>query len=204
MSLFATTSCGCSSSCSGGTRNRPSSSSSSRRCSSSCSARYTTSRSTASPPSTASSSGSWATAARTRRFAGLAITLVVRREGGILKRLRATPLPPATYLTAVLVSTLVVFLPPDGSSPCCSACCSTTQGGLRAGSLSGPCSCSARAAFAALGIGLAALIRSAEGASAVVNLDRPADGVPLGLVRLDDGLSRRAPGRRGRACRSRT
>ena len=42
-------------------------------------------------------------------FAGLAITLVIRREGGILKRLRATPLPPATYLAAVLVSTLIVF-----------------------------------------------------------------------------------------------
>ena len=36
-------------------------------------------------------------------LAGLAITLVVRREGGLLKRLRATPLPAATYLTAVLV-----------------------------------------------------------------------------------------------------
>ena len=43
-------------------------------------------------------------------LAGLAITLVVRREGGLLKRLRATPLPAATYLTAVLVSTLIVFL----------------------------------------------------------------------------------------------
>ena len=42
-------------------------------------------------------------------FAGLAIVLVVRREGGVLKRLRATPLPPATYLTAVLLSTLVTF-----------------------------------------------------------------------------------------------
>ena len=31
-------------------------------------------------------------------FGGLAITLVIRREGGILKRVRATPLPAATYL----------------------------------------------------------------------------------------------------------
>jgi len=37
-------------------------------------------------------------------FAGLAITLVYRREIGVLKRLRATPLPPAVYLTAVLAS----------------------------------------------------------------------------------------------------
>src|SRR5262249_17516006 len=42
-------------------------------------------------------------------FAGLAIQLVIRRENGILKRLRSTPLPPATYVSAVLVSTLIVF-----------------------------------------------------------------------------------------------
>src|SRR5690242_13448595 len=42
-------------------------------------------------------------------FAGLAIQLVVRRESGILKRLRSTPLPPATYIVALLTSTLVVF-----------------------------------------------------------------------------------------------
>src|SRR5581483_8024753 len=35
-------------------------------------------------------------------FAGLAIQLVVRRESGILKRLRSTPLPPATYIAALL------------------------------------------------------------------------------------------------------
>jgi len=42
-------------------------------------------------------------------FAGLAIILVGRREAGVLKRLRSTPLPPATYIAAVLLSTLVVF-----------------------------------------------------------------------------------------------
>jgi ABC-2 type transport system permease protein len=42
-------------------------------------------------------------------FAGLGITMVVRRESGVLKRVRSTPLPPATYLAAVLASTLVVF-----------------------------------------------------------------------------------------------
>ena len=35
-------------------------------------------------------------------LAGLAIILVGRREAGVLKRLRATPLPPATYMAAVL------------------------------------------------------------------------------------------------------
>ena len=39
-------------------------------------------------------------------FAGLAIQLVIRRENAILKRLRATPLPAATYVAALLVSTL--------------------------------------------------------------------------------------------------
>ena len=40
---------------------------------------------------------------------GLAIFLVLRREAGILKRLRSTPLPAPTYLAAVVASTLVVF-----------------------------------------------------------------------------------------------
>src|SRR5438874_1656272 len=43
-------------------------------------------------------------------FAGLAIQLVVRRELGILKRLRATPLPASTYIAATLTSTLIVFV----------------------------------------------------------------------------------------------
>jgi ABC-2 type transport system permease protein len=42
-------------------------------------------------------------------FAGLALLLISRRELGILKRIRATPLPTATYLTAVLVSIMIVF-----------------------------------------------------------------------------------------------
>src|SRR5215470_11215756 len=47
-------------------------------------------------------------------FAGLAIQLVLRRESGILKRLRSTPLPPATYIAALLVSTLIAFGPTKG------------------------------------------------------------------------------------------
>src|SRR2546425_12758886 len=42
-------------------------------------------------------------------FAGLALILVARRETGILKRIRSTPLPAATYLAAVLASILIVF-----------------------------------------------------------------------------------------------
>jgi len=101
-------------------------------------------------------------------FAGLAIQLVLRRENGILKRLRSTPLPPATYLAALLASTLVVFglqtvalfllgrslygtpFPPD-------------IGSLVVTVVIGA------AVFAALGTATASAIRSAEGASAVVN-----------------------------------
>ena len=43
-------------------------------------------------------------------FAGLAITLTIRREQAILKRLRATPLPPLTYVVSVLTSTVLVEL----------------------------------------------------------------------------------------------
>jgi ABC-2 type transport system permease protein len=42
-------------------------------------------------------------------FAGLAITLVLRRESGVLKRVRGTPLPTSVYLGAVMASTLVGF-----------------------------------------------------------------------------------------------
>src|SRR5436853_4759286 len=42
-------------------------------------------------------------------FGGLGIQLVLRRESGVLKRLRATPLPGATYVAALLASTLIVF-----------------------------------------------------------------------------------------------
>jgi ABC-2 type transport system permease protein len=101
-------------------------------------------------------------------FAGLAIQLVLRRESGILKRLRSTPLPAATYIVALLASTLIVFalqatalfllgralygtpFPPDAGS-------------LVATLLIGS------AAFAALGTAAAMAIRSAEGSSAVVN-----------------------------------
>jgi ABC-2 type transport system permease protein len=101
-------------------------------------------------------------------FAGLAIQLVLRRESGILKRLRSTPLPPATYVAALLASTLLVFalqsialfvlgrvfygtpLPSD-------------VGSLVATTVFGA------AVFAALGTATASIIRSAEGSSAVVN-----------------------------------
>ena len=101
-------------------------------------------------------------------FAGLAITMTIRRESGVLKRIRATPLPPSTYLLAVLTSTFITFLieavilialgkilfhvpVPDRLFSLFVV--------LVIGSL----------AFAALGLALSGLVRSAEGSSAVVN-----------------------------------
>jgi ABC-2 type transport system permease protein len=101
-------------------------------------------------------------------FAGLAIMLVIRREDGILKRLRATPLPPPAYLAAVITSTVIVYaaeavalivlarlvfgvhLPHQWLSLVLA---------LLLGTL----------AFAALGLALTGYIRSGEGSSAVVN-----------------------------------
>jgi ABC-2 type transport system permease protein len=100
---------------------------------------------------------------------GLAITLVIRREAGVLKRLRATPLPPGVYLTAVLLSTLVTFglqsvallglggLLFDASMP-------ANWLGFAGAIVLGV------ASFAGLGLAAAALIGSAEGVSAVVNV----------------------------------
>ena len=102
-------------------------------------------------------------------FGGLAILLVLRRETGILKRIRATPLPPAFYLGATIVSMLIVFA--------LQAVAIIVVGKLVYGAawpprpLSGLVVCSVgAAAFAAMGVGLASLIRSAEGSSAVVNV----------------------------------
>ena len=101
-------------------------------------------------------------------FAGLAITLVIRRESGILKRVRGTPLPPAVYLSAVLGSTVIVFAIQtvliivlghvlyDVRWP-------TVPLSVVLLLLLGA------AAFAALGLAITTAVRSAEGSSAVVN-----------------------------------
>jgi ABC-2 type transport system permease protein len=101
-------------------------------------------------------------------FAGLALLLVIRRESGVLKRLRATPLPPTTYVAAVLTSIILIFL--------VEAVILVALGRFAfdvpiAGSILSLLLVLLIGAgsFAALGIGLTALIRSAEGSSAVVN-----------------------------------
>jgi ABC-2 type transport system permease protein len=101
-------------------------------------------------------------------FAGLAITLVVRREQAILKRLRATPLPASTYVAAMLVSTLIVFALQTAAlfvlgrvlygTPFPTAIASLVLAVIVGAGV-----------FAALGVATASLIRSAEGSSAVVN-----------------------------------
>jgi ABC-2 type transport system permease protein len=101
-------------------------------------------------------------------FAGLSIVLVIRREEGILKRLRATPLPAPTLIAAYLTSTLIVFaieavllyafgaLFFDIAFPhrLFSLVLSLALGAL---------------AFTALGLALTTFVRSGEGSSAVVN-----------------------------------
>jgi ABC-2 type transport system permease protein len=101
-------------------------------------------------------------------FAGLAITMVIRRESGVLKRIRATPLPPWAYLVAVLLSTFVTFL--------IQAVLLITIGKVlfHVGLPARPLSLFfalvlGAAAFAAMGLGLTGFVRSAEGSSAVVN-----------------------------------
>jgi ABC-2 type transport system permease protein len=100
-------------------------------------------------------------------FAGLSIMLVIRRESGILKRLRATPLPAATYIAALLATTLLAFA--------LEAVVMIAVGRIffdthvqNAISLALALLLGA-ATFTALGLALTSVIRSAEGSSAVVN-----------------------------------
>jgi ABC-2 type transport system permease protein len=101
-------------------------------------------------------------------FAGLAIQLVVRRELGILKRLRATPLSARTYIAAMLVSTLLVFVLQVIALFVLGRIFYGTPFPHALGSLVLAIVIGA-AAFAGLGVAAASLIHSAEGSSAVVN-----------------------------------
>ncbi len=101
-------------------------------------------------------------------FAGLAITMVIRRETGVLKRIRATPLPPATYLIAVLCSTFIVFLIQTVLIITIGRLLFSVAVPGRLLSLLAALIVGA-IAFAAMGLGLTIVVRSAEGSSAVVN-----------------------------------
>jgi ABC-2 type transport system permease protein len=102
-------------------------------------------------------------------FAGLTIQLVIRRESGVLKRLRATPLPRWAYLTAVLLSTLAIFALQTALMLALGRFLFDAQLPERWLSLALAVLLGV-AAFAGIGVGAAALIRSAEGSSAVVNV----------------------------------
>jgi ABC-2 type transport system permease protein len=101
-------------------------------------------------------------------FAGLAIVLVIRRESGVLKRLRATPLPAPAYIAALLSSFLAAFAVEVLAIILLGRVLFDIGAPHRIGSLVLILLLGA-VSFAGLGIGLTALIRSAEGASAVVN-----------------------------------
>jgi ABC-2 type transport system permease protein len=101
-------------------------------------------------------------------FAGLSIQLVLRRESGILKRLRATPLPASTYIAALLASTLIVFALQTIALFVLGRVLYGTPFPTAIGSLVFAVVIGA-AVFAAIGVAAASLIRSGEGSSAVVN-----------------------------------
>jgi ABC-2 type transport system permease protein len=102
-------------------------------------------------------------------FAGLALILVARREMGVLKRIRSTPLPSATYLIAVLVSILIVFALQAVSLFVLGRVLKSTPWPHHLLSLVLTLALGA-VAFASLGLAITGFIRSLEGSSAVVNI----------------------------------
>jgi ABC-2 type transport system permease protein len=102
-------------------------------------------------------------------FAGLALIIVARRETGILKRIRSTPLPAGTYLMAVLASILIVFTLQAGALFALGRLLKSTPWPGHLFSLVLALALGA-AAFAAMGLALTGFIRSLEGSSAVVNV----------------------------------
>ena len=99
---------------------------------------------------------------------GLAIVLVLRREAGTLKRLRATPLPPGTYLAAALGSIILVFVIEAVVLVALARVFFDVPVPDRIASLAAAVLFGA-GAFAALGVAITTVIRSADGASAVIN-----------------------------------
>jgi ABC-2 type transport system permease protein len=121
-------------------------------------------------------------------FAGLAITLVVRRELGILKRVRGTPLPAAVYFAALIGSTLVTFALQS------ILLLALGHFGYHARMPERPVAFFAvlllgALAFAGIGIGTAALIRSGEGSSAIINVIL----VPMAFLSGSFGPTRHYP-----------
>lgn len=101
-------------------------------------------------------------------FAGLALLLVARREMGFLKRIRSTPIPAVAYLAAVLTSMVVVFAIQTVALFVLGKVLKDTPFPDPLSSLVLVCLLGA-AAFAAMGLAITSLLRSAEGSSAAVN-----------------------------------
>lgn len=102
-------------------------------------------------------------------FAGLALLLISRRELGILKRIRATPLPTGVYIAAVLASIMIVFALQAVSLFVLGHLLKSTPWPAHLLSLVLALALGA-AAFAGLGVAITGFIRSLEGSSAALNL----------------------------------
>lgn len=100
-------------------------------------------------------------------FSGLAILLVTRREVGILKRIRATPLSTGTYLVAVLTSIMFVFALQAVALFLLGRLLKSTPWPGNLLSLTLLLALGA-ATFAALGVAISGFIRSLEGSSAAL------------------------------------
>ena len=94
--------------------------------------------------------------------------LVIRREAGVLKRLRATPLPAPAYIAALLTAFMAAFAVEVAGLILLGRVLFSIPLPHQLGSLVLALLLGA-ICFCALGVAVAALIRSAEGASAVVN-----------------------------------
>ena len=102
-------------------------------------------------------------------FAGLALLLVARREMGFLKRIRSTPIPASVYLAAVLTSIMIVFVIQAIAVFILGSALKSTPLPHHPLSMVLALLLGA-AAFAAMGLGITSLLRSAEGSSAAVNV----------------------------------
>ena len=121
-------------------------------------------------------------------FAGIAITLVIRREEGVLKRLRATPLPTWVLICSLLLSTLGVFVLETIALFALGRLSFGTPMPGHLLSLAAAIVLSS-ACFAALGVATGALLRSAQGASAAVNVIL----LPMAFVSGSFGPARHLP-----------
>ena len=131
-------------------------------------------------------------------FAGLAITLTIRRERGILKRVRGTPLPPGEYLGAFVASTALVLALEGVVVLALGSVAFGVDLPSRWFELIGLIVLGALC-FAGLGIAVTPRVPNAEGSSAVVNAIYlpvlvlsgafyPVDGMPGALRWVSDAL----------------